>query len=159
MSAFDINVKVTVEAPAIVEAINRLCDRSILPVQAVQAAPAVNPPAPAQTATQAPAQTATQAPVEAPQAVPAQNVVNFPAANPAPAQAPVEAPQAVPAPPAEKPIDLDTISRAGAALIDQGKMPQVLGVLKEFGVEAITQLQPSTYPAFAERLKALGAIL
>lgn len=148
MSTFDINVRVTVEAPAIVEAINRLCDRAPLPAQAV---PSVNPVAPVQAAP--------QAPVEAPQTAQAQSVVSFPAAPQVPVQAPVEAPQTVPALPADKPIDLDTISRAGAALIDQGKMPQVLGVLKEFGVEAITQLQPATYPAFAERLKALGAIL
>ena len=136
MSVLDFNVKVTIEAPALVDAINRLCDRPMI--------------------TQAPA-----APSVAPST---QNVVELPTANTAPAEAPAEAPASVTPPPADptptaKTVDLETISRAGAALIDQGKLPQVLAVLKEFGVEAITQLQPTTYPAFAERLKALGATL
>ena len=54
-------------------------------------------------------------------------------------------------------IDLDTISRAGAALIDQGKTPDVLALLQQFGVPAVNLLDPSQYPAFAEGLKALGA--
>ena len=142
MSAFDINVKVTVEAPALVDAVNRLCDR----FSSIQTTPATIPAAPIQEASQAPA-----APAEAPSQ---QVVTESPISAPAPAEA-VPAPAPAPA----KTIDLDTISRAGAALIDQGKLPQVLAVLKEFGVEAITQLQPSTYPAFADRLKALGAVI
>ena len=54
-------------------------------------------------------------------------------------------------------IDLETISRAGAALIDQGKTPDVLALLQQFGVPAVNLLDPSQYPAFAEGLKALGA--
>lgn len=142
MSALDINVRVTVEAPALVDAVNRLCDR----FSSVQTGVATVPAAPIQEAPQAPT-----APAEAP--------YQQPVAEPSTAaQAPAQAAPA-PAPASAKVIDLDTISRAGAALIDQGKMPQVLGVLKEFGVEAITQLQPSSYPAFAERLKALGAVI
>lgn len=138
MSAFDINVKVTVEAPALVDAFNRLCDR----FTPIQTTPATIPATPIQEAPQAPA-----TPAETPSQ---QTVTEYPTTAPATAEA-------VPAP--AKVIDLETISRAGATLIDQGKLPQVLAVLKEFGVEAITQLQPSTYPAFAERLKALGAVI
>ena len=54
-------------------------------------------------------------------------------------------------------IDLETISRAGAALIDQGKTADVLALLKQFGVPAVNLLDPSQFPAFAEGLKALGA--
>ena len=54
-------------------------------------------------------------------------------------------------------IDLDTISRAGAALIDQGKIADVLALLKQFGVPSVNLLDPSQFPAFAEGLKALGA--
>ena len=54
-------------------------------------------------------------------------------------------------------IDLETISRAGAALIDQGRTKDVLDLLKQFGVPAVNLLDPSQYPAFAEGLKALGA--
>lgn len=54
-------------------------------------------------------------------------------------------------------IDLETIGRAGAALIDQGRTKDVLDLLKQFGVPAVNLLDPSQYPAFAEGLKALGA--
>ena len=54
-------------------------------------------------------------------------------------------------------IDLDTISRAGAALIDQGKIADVLALLKQFGVPSVNLLDPSQFPAFADGLKALGA--
>lgn len=59
----------------------------------------------------------------------------------------------------EKSYTLDDLSKAGAALIDQGKMPQLLELLKKYGVQAITQLDASVYPAFVEELKALGAQL
>ena len=57
----------------------------------------------------------------------------------------------------EKSYTLDDLSKAGAALIDQGKMPQLLELLNKYGVQAITQLDASAYPALAEDLKALGA--
>lgn len=56
-----------------------------------------------------------------------------------------------------KSYTLDDLSKAGAALIDQGKMPQLLELLKKYGVQAITQLDTSMYSALAEDLKALGA--
>ena len=79
-----------------------------------------------------------------------------PVVNAAPAPMPAEP---VPAAPVMNPpvIDLDTISRAGAALIDQGKMADVLALLKQFGVPSVNLLDPSQFPAFAEGLKALGA--
>lgn len=58
-----------------------------------------------------------------------------------------------------KSYSLDDLSRAGATLIDQGKMPQLLELLKKYGVQAVTQLDPGTYPAFVEEMKALGAQL
>lgn len=61
--------------------------------------------------------------------------------------------------PAEKTYTVDELATAGAALIDQGKMPQLLNLLEEFGVQAVTQLNSSVYPAFAAKMKALGADL
>lgn len=52
---------------------------------------------------------------------------------------------------------LDQISRAGAALVDAGKMEQLLALLERHGVQAVTQLQPEQYGAFATELRALGA--
>lgn len=60
---------------------------------------------------------------------------------------------------AEKMYTLDDLSRAGAELIDQGKMPQLIDLLKKNGVQAITQLKPEQYNAVAAELNALGANL
>lgn len=98
-----------------------------------------------------------------------------PAPAPAPA-APVAAPSPAPAPTAGQtsaapgntpaptvPVTgaptytLDQISRAGASLVDAGKMQQLLELLGRYGVQAVTQLQPEQYGAFATELRALGA--
>ena len=104
--------------------------------------------------------------------------VDFPAANPTtpttPAQtapitntaaptpvqlaAPTTAAPAAPTVPAES-YTLEALSRAGAALIDDGKMPQLLALLGKYGVQAVTQLPKEAYTAFAAELKALGARL
>lgn len=83
-----------------------------------------------------------------------------------------EAPQAVTTPaepekPAEKPVEaaaapaptMDQIANAGARLLDAdaGKMMPLLDLLREFGVQAITQLKDDQLAAFAERLRGLGA--
>lgn len=60
---------------------------------------------------------------------------------------------------AEKAYTLDDLSRAGAELIDQGKMPQLIDLLKKNSVQAITQLKPEQYAAVATELIALGAKL
>ena len=52
---------------------------------------------------------------------------------------------------------LDQISRAGAYLVDAGRMQQLLELLGRYGVQAVTQLQPEQYGAFATELRALGA--
>ena len=57
----------------------------------------------------------------------------------------------------QRTVTLDELSRAGAALIDAGKMPDLINLLGEYNVQAITQLKPGDYPIFAERLEALGA--
>lgn len=76
------------------------------------------------------------------------------------------APAAVPAPQTAAPVmpvagaptyTLDQISKAGAALVDAGKMEPLLALLTKYGVQAITQLQPAQYGVFATELRALGA--
>lgn len=92
-------------------------------------------------------------------------VASYPTA-PAPAPAPTAgqtsaAPGNTPAP--TVPVTgaptytLDQISRAGASLVDAGKMQQLLELLGRYGVQAVTQLQPEQYGAFATELRALGA--
>lgn len=117
----------------------------------------VNPtPAPVATPAQAPgaplsatpAQTATPIAPTVPVAAPAPTVT--PAANVAPAPAvPTSAPQ----------YTLDMIATAGSALIDAGKMDQLMGLLGKFGVASLTELAPESYGAVANELRALGAAI
>jgi len=84
---------------------------------------------------------------------------------PAPTNAAPVAPVALVAPVAPAPAvpvtaptyTLDQISRAGAVLVDAGKMDALLGLLAKFGVAAVTQLQPDQFGVFATELRALGA--
>ena len=117
----------------------------------------VNPtPAPVATPAQAPgaplsatpAQTATPIAPTVPVAAPAPTVT--PVANVAPAPAvPTSAPQ----------YTLDMIATAGSALIDAGKMDQLMGLLGKFGVASLTELAPESYGAVANELRALGAAI
>lgn len=93
------------------------------------------------------------APVVAPSPSPTP-VTNAPTAGPtsaAPGNAPVVPVATVQA------YTLDQISRAGASLVDAGKMEQLLALLGRYGVQAVTQLQPEQYGAFATDLRGLGA--
>lgn len=56
-----------------------------------------------------------------------------------------------------KTVTLDDLGRAGATLIDAGKMPQLIALLGKYGVQAVTQLKPEHFNAFADELRALGA--
>ena len=93
---------------------------------------------------------------QTPQIAPSEPAADAAPAAPATPQAAAVEPVA--APEAKVPT-LDEIARAGAALLDAdaGKMMPLLDLLKEYGVQAITQLKPEQLAGFAERLKALGA--
>lgn len=96
-------------------------------------------------------------PAPAPAPVP---VAPIPQPNPAPAMNPPQPAAPIPAPVQEAPkIDMNAISRAGAGLIDQGKMQDVLAVLGKYGVQVITQLREDQFEAFAADLRALGAAI
>jgi hypothetical protein len=71
---------------------------------------------------------------------------------------PTPAPQQ-PAAQQGKALTLDDLARAGAGLVDKGQMPQVITLLGKYGVQAITQLQPESFEAFAGELRALGAAI
>lgn len=87
----------------------------------------------------------------------AQQVVQPTAPVPQP-QAPTPAQQTT-AQPQQKALTLNDIATAGAGLVDQGKMQQVIELLGKYGVQAITQLQPTQFDAFAGELRALGAAI
>ena len=150
-------VKVTVEIPGLPEAINALANAMSKTTAPAQAAPAAAPvafmnTAPGQQIT-VPESGAIAAPIpNVPAAAPAAPAVPTQAA-PAPAQV---APSAT-APSEAKPLTLDDLGRAGATLIDAGKMPQLIALLNKYGVQAVTQLQPAQFGPFADELRALGA--
>lgn len=90
------------------------------------------------------------APVAAPVAHTAPVPTEQPAAAPV-AQAPAAVPVTAPT------YTVDQIARAGASLVDAGKMEQLLALLARYGVAAVTQLKPDQFGAFATELRALGA--
>lgn len=153
-------VKVTIESPALVEAMNNLASAIVsgMTVKVPEVKAVAQPVQNQQTAPAAPTQEVPQTPVQT------QPIMNVPTAAPAPTaptQAPVQQTPVAPTQPAQQaaktPITLEAISRAGAALVDQGKMQQIMGLLSKYGVQAITQLQPNTYEAFAAEMRTLGA--
>lgn len=103
-------------------------------------------PTPAPVAT--PAQTATPIAPTVPVATPAPTVTPVANVTPAPA-VPTSAPQ----------YTLDMIATAGSALIDAGKMDQLMQLLGKFGVVSLTELAPESYGAVANELRALGAAI
>lgn len=118
------------------------------PVNPIPAPVATPAPAPGAPLSATPAQTATPiaptVPVAglAPAAAPAANVAPAPAV-------PTSAPQ----------YTLDMIATAGSALIDAGKMDQLMQLLGKFGVASLTELAPESYGAVANELRALGAAI
>ena len=142
-------------APTAQEAV---AETSVAPLPAASAAEPTVAPAP--TAQEAVAETSVAPAPTVPAAEP--TVAPAPTAQEAVAETSVAPAPTVPAaeqtdnPP--KVIDLDAISRAGASLVDMGKMDQLLEILHtKYKLDAVTQLSPDQYPAFAEELRALGA--
>ena len=83
----------------------------------------------------------TQAPVNA---IPSMDT----AAAPVPVAAvPTAAPQ----------YTLEMLATAGSALVDAGKIDQLVGLLSKYGVDSLTSLTPENYGAVANELRALGA--
>ena len=144
-------MKIKIEVPDLAAAIEKLAaslnNGTAFEKPCTQGAPApMETPAPAANPTPAPV-----APAAPPVTAPAAPVHTVPTVSPvsnAPAPAvPVTAPT----------YTLDQIAKAGANLVDAGKMEQLLGLLTKYGVQAVTQLVPDQYGAFATELRALGA--
>lgn len=79
-----------------------------------------------------------------------------PAAPPAPAAAMGYPAPGVPlaAPPQ---YTVDQIMAAGAALVDAGKVNELMSLLHSFGVQAVMDLKPEQLGAFATAMRDLGA--
>lgn len=151
---FEINV--TVNAPEIAEALNNLAAalKGAKPEPAASKTGKADKPAPVPPADYMPPADTAPAP-----AAPAPAVTPEPAPAPAPVQAPVTpAPAPAPVPVAPAPTySRDQIMTAGAALIDAGKINELMGLLNSFGVQAVTQLKQDQLGAFATELRKLGA--
>lgn len=151
---FEINV--TVNAPELAEALNNLAAalKGAKPEPAASKTGKADKPAPVPPADYMPPADTAPAP-----ATPAPAVTPAPAPAPAPVQAPVTpAPAPAPVPVAPAPTySRDQIMTAGAALIDAGKINELMGLLNSFGVQAVTQLKQDQLGAFATELRKLGA--
>lgn len=144
MSNFTLTIQASELAAAIASLAAAMSGASFI---APAAAPAQLPPAaPAKPATPPPA------PVQAP-------VTPTPAAAPVAAPAPIQPPAAPPVVPvaAAPTYSRYQIMTAGAALIDAGKINELMGLLNAFGVQAVTQLKQEQLGAFATELRKLGA--
>ena len=132
-----LEMKIKIEADAaVLKAIDKLTtalEKNAVNISVPQATP--TPVAPVATPTPPPAP-----------AAPAQTVAPT---NPAPTVPVTTAPT----------YTLDQIAKAGASLVDAGKMEQLLALLAKYGVQAVTQLQPDQYGVFATELRTLGAQL
>lgn len=138
-----LEINVTVTIPGLPEAINNLAT-------AISGKTAITVPAVEENTVKEPKeQPVTQTPVE-------------PVAPVTPV-APATVPETVaPTPaPAVAAYTIEQLSIAGAALCEQGKMPQLIALLGKYGVQAVTQLSntPDVINGFATELKALGAAL
>ena len=154
-------IKITLTVPGLPEAINNLAEalRGNSSAAPVASAPVVQQPTAQATQPEA-------APVVNP--TPAAAPVQTPVANTAPVNTAPVVNAAPPVPSAPAPSNaaavnytIEQLSVAGAALCEQGKMPQLIALLGKYGVQAVTQLNPApeTLNAFAAELKALGANL
>ena len=94
-------------------------------------------------------------------AVPIQSLPVTPVV-PVPTQTPVV--QSVPTAPVQTPVPTtsvtytpDDLARAAFALMDSGRQQELIGLLQQFGVNAIPELKPEQYGAFATALRGMGA--
>lgn len=149
-----LEMKIKIEADAaVLKAIDKLTtalEKNAVNISVPQDTPApvlpvTTPPASVVPTQPTPAPVATTTPAPAP-AAPAQTAAPT---NPAPAVPVTTAPT----------YTLDQIAKAGASLVDAGKMEQLLALLAKYGVQAVTQLQPDQYGVFATELRTLGAQL
>lgn len=82
-------------------------------------------------------------------------VTSPPVQQPAPAA--TVTPPAQPVPTTAPSYTLDDLTKAAIPLMDSGKQPELLQLIRSFGVEALPSLQPEQYGAFATALRGMGA--
>lgn len=134
------DIKITVEAPELAAAINNLA--AALKENGVPAAKTAPVPTATQKAT--PAQTSPVPTTDTPPAVPTAAAV------------PPTTPATIPtAPPPQ--YTHEQIMKAGAALIDNGKIAELQNLIKSFGVVKVMDLKQEQLGTFATELRKPGA--
>lgn len=110
-----------------------------------------------------PVQSAVVAPAAAPVA-PAVPIQSVPVAPVVPVPTQTSVVQSVPTAPVQAPVPTtsvtytpDDLARAAFALMDSGRQQELIGLLQQFGVNAIPELKPEQYGAFATALRGMGA--
>jgi len=166
-----LEMKITITAPDLAEAINNLAaaiSGNQIAVNPPQPAAVPMPSATAASAATAPGfagPSATSLPSNQPNPVPVASSIpqpqNAQAPVPPPQQtvptpAPVQAAPNVPlAPPPQ--YTVDQIMAAGATLMDNGKGNELQNLLHSFGVQAVLDLKPDQLGPFATAMRELGA--
>ena len=148
----NLTMTIQIEAPDLVAALTQLAAAIHPSAQTLNiprpqvAVPAPAAPVPVAVAAPAPVPVTPQPPVTGSVVPPAPAV---PAAPPAPAVPVAGAPA----------YTLDQLAKAGAALVDAGKMESLMALLAKYGVQAVTQLPPAQYGAFATELRQMGGVI
>lgn len=149
-----LEVKVTIDATPLVNALNAYTAAILgqkasvgIPASAPLVAPVAQPTVPVQTASAVGAAAVTPVVPTAP-VIPA-----------APIAAPVAPAPPVPNVPLAQPpqYTIDQIMAAGTTLLDAGKITQLQDLLRSFGVQAVSDLKPEQYGAFATAMREMGA--
>ena len=144
----EVKVNVVITAPEVAGAINNLAAAISSKTLQEQSVPVVE----SQTSisTLVPADPVSEAPM---QATPTQSQI--PAV---PVQQPATPIAGVPLASAPQ-YSVDQIMTAGAALMDAGKVDDLLNLLHSFGVQAVMDLKPEQLGAFATEMRKLGATI
>ena len=109
--------------------------------------------APVMVAEQVPMPQPAPAPVAAPTAqVPAPQPAAVPTAQ-------VPAPQPAAVPTTQQTYTMEQLAVAATQLVDAGRREELVGLLGQFGVQALTALPKEQYGAFATALRQMGAKL
>lgn len=141
----ELQIKITVQGlEGLAAAISRLAGQNAAVPQQTGGAGA---PAPAQ-AVQMPVQMPAQAPAMAPPTAP------VPVTAPGAPSQPV---QAVPSGAPVQGFSLEQLQVAAAGLMSAGKGQQVMGILQQFSIQAMTELPKERYGEFAMALRGAGA--
>ncbi len=144
----------------LVEALKGLTGNTVMNIQP----PQMTQPVQQQPPTQAPHQmqqppVQTQPVNQAPPVQQAPPIQTPPIQQPAPQQAPPVQPPAQGVPTSSTSYSMEDLATAATALSDSAGSDGIRALLNRFGVQALTQLSPDQYGAFANELRMMGAKL